>query len=188
MKRLIAFVLVLVQSVFAGDSFAEKFAELRKGDEPAEMRKFLDKAAETEADNPNYHALAGAWWWHESQRVSISTKPSEKGDFSIRDQESGEEVGSISSAGKANPELTAKAVAILAEGARKFPERADIALGLAHVHKEMGKPDKCVDTLLALLATAGTDPAALTKCASKYAPEAKTAIIITPTNAQLITL
>jgi len=162
MKRLVACVLVLVQPVFAGDSFAEKFAELRKGDDHAEMGKFLDKAAEAEADNPNYYALAGAWWWHESQRVNISTKPSGEGDFSVRDPESGKEVGSISSAGKANPEISAKAVGILGEGARKYPERADIALGLAHVHKEMGKPDKCVETLLALLATAGKDPAALT--------------------------
>lgn len=162
MKRLMAFVLVLVQSVVAGDSFGEKFAKLQKEDDTTGMWKFLDKAAETEAGNPDYYAKAGAYWWHQSRAISITTKPSEEGDFSIRDPESGKEVGSIGTTGKLNRELAAKAVGILGEGASKFPVRADIALGLAHVHKEMGKFDKCVDALLALLETAGKDPSALT--------------------------
>lgn len=135
---------------WAGD-FSERFAEAKTKGDAAAMRGFLEKAAETEADNPDYYALAGNHWWQLSRTPVISAKPSEEGDLSIRDQETGKEVGSIGVAAGADPELRAKALGLLSEGVRRFPNRADLVLGLASVQKALGKDAEAVATLIAML-------------------------------------
>jgi tetratricopeptide (TPR) repeat protein len=137
--------------------YLEQFEEIKKGGERAEIEQFLAEAAKSEAENPDYFATAGNYWWGLSQSVNISTKPTDKGDFSVRDQKTGKEVGSMSTLGKADPALPKKALALLEEGARRFPARADLMLGLAHVQRETGMQSECVNTLVKLLGTAKTN-------------------------------
>jgi tetratricopeptide (TPR) repeat protein len=138
--------------------YVEQFEEIKKGGESAKIEQFLAEAAKSEAENPDYYATASNYWWGLSQSLNISTKPTDKGDFSVRDQKTGNEVGSISTLGKADPTLPKKALALLEEGARRFPARADIVLGLAHVQRETGLQADCVNTLLKLLGTAKANP------------------------------
>jgi|GEM_PF-3469714 len=148
-------------SLAAASDYLDKFERLKKADNGEEMQKFLSGAAESEKANPDYYATAGNYWWQLSQKISITTKPSEGDDFSVRDQKTGKEVGSISSAGQANPEIPKRALNILMEGAKRFPQRADIVLGLASVQHKMRLKKECVDTLLNLLATSKKNPEAL---------------------------
>ena len=138
-----------------GLDYLNGFERLKESGNSAEIQAFLAKSAQTEKENPDYYATAGNYWWQLSQSVSITTKPSEGSDFSVRDQKSGKEVGSISTVGQTNPEIPKKALEILSEGARRFPHRADIVLGLAHIQQEMGLQSDCVQTLMNLLSISG---------------------------------
>jgi tetratricopeptide (TPR) repeat protein len=154
------FQILLATHTLASDYLVE-FERLKDSANDAEIRAFLTKSAETEQANPDYYATAGNYWWQLSQSVSITSKPTEGDDLSVRDQKSGKEVGSISTLGQTNPEIPKRAVNILSEGVRRFPERADIALGLAHVQKKMGSQSECVQTLINLLAVSRKDPGSL---------------------------
>lgn len=157
MKILLALGLMQLPLLASASEYLEDFERLKKSDNAAEIQKFLDKAAETEKGNPDYYASAGNYWWQLSKSVSLSTKASEKDDFSLRDQKTGKEVGSISTVGRVSPGIPKKALAILSEGVRRFPQRADISFGLAHVQREMGLQSECVDTLVGLLSVAKSD-------------------------------
>jgi tetratricopeptide (TPR) repeat protein len=152
--------ILLATHAFASDYLSE-FERLKESANDAEVRAFLKKSSETEQANPDYYATAGNYWWQLSQSVSITTKRTEGDDLSIRDKKSGKEVGSISTLGQTNPEIPKRALNILAEGVRRFPERADIALGLAHVQQKMGSQSECVQTLINLLAFSKKDPGSL---------------------------
>jgi tetratricopeptide (TPR) repeat protein len=152
--------LLLATDAFASD-YLNEFERLKDSGNSAEIQAFLTKSAETEQENPDYYATAGNYWWQLSRSVSITTKPSEGDDFSVRDQKSGNEVGSISTVGQTNPEIPKRAHEILSEGARRFPHRADIVLGLAHVEKEISLQSDCVETLTKLLSVARREPESL---------------------------
>ncbi|MEN9534882.1 MAG: hypothetical protein RLZ22_203 [Verrucomicrobiota bacterium] len=176
--------LVIIQAFLATHSVASdylnEFEKLKKSANDPEIRAFLAKSAEAEQANPDYYATAGDYWWQRSQSVTITTKPTEGNDLSIRDQKSGKEVGSISTLGQTDPEIPKKAINILQEGMRRFPERADIALGLAHSQQKMGLNTECIQTLINLLAYARKEPESLRwkkndrlpKEANQFIPEA----------------
>ena len=155
----------------AAADFATEFPELRKTGKDEEIRKYLGKAAETEKENPEYYAQASNYWWLAAQQPVVGTKPAEKGDLSIRDKETGEEVGSLSTDASGNPELSAKALAVLEEGVKRFPARVDIVLGLAHVQGEMGKFPECLKTLEVLIDTAKAKPGDLRWAKNEPLPE-----------------
>lgn len=158
-------VFVLIQVLLATHTIASdylgEFERLKDSAGNKEIQAFLTKSAKTEQANPDYYATAGNYWWQLSQSVNMTTKPTKGDDFSLRDLESGKEAGSISTLGQTNPEIPKKAINILSEGVHRFPERADIALGLAHVHQKMGAQSECVQTLLKLLAFARKNPESL---------------------------
>lgn len=156
-----ALAVVLSCDVATASEFLAEFERLKKAGDSKEIRTFLADSADEEKDNPDYYATAGNYWWGVSRSVSITAKPTEGDDFSVRDQETGEEVGSISTVGQINPEIPKRAVDTLSEGVRRFPHRADIALGLASVRREMGFHKECVDTLLALLEVTRKAPESL---------------------------
>lgn len=149
----------------AGD-FLAKFEALKEAGDRAAIEEYLAQAAVEEAGSPDYYATAGNYWW--GVAGSVAVLPLKEGDyelnaedFSIRDPKTGAVVGAITEAGKLDPEIRKRALGILTEGARRFPRRADLALGLAHVQKKMGMADGYVNTLASLLAEAKKDPAAL---------------------------
>ena len=177
---LLALIQLLLATHTIASDFLGEFERLKSSANDTEIRTFLTKSAETEQENPEYYATAGNYWWQLSQSVSITSKPTEGDDLSVRDQKSGKEVGSISTLGQTNPEIPKRALKILSEGVRRFPERADIALGLAHVQQKMGAQTECVQTLLNLLAFARKDSKSLRwkkndrlpDKANKFIPEA----------------
>lgn len=170
---------LLVAMVFASviyashaSPFLEDFERLTQSGNAQEIQTFLNEAAESEQANPDYYAKAGNYWWQLSRSVNISTKQVEGDDFIVQDKATGKEAGSISTLGATNPEIPKKAVAILSEGFRRFPHRADIALGLAHVQREMGLQSQYVETFLNLLAIAGNDPDSLRWTNNEHLPSA----------------
>lgn len=158
MIRTVAFLLLTPALALA--DFAEDFQKTRGTKDHAAMVKLLDAAAKTEADNPDYYALASNYWWSFAGEINLSTKPAAEGEPSIRDKDSGEEVGSISTNGDLDPSLRKKAVELTGTGLAKFPKRLDIGLGHAHVRFKTGDAKGAVATLrqlLKLAATPGTE-------------------------------
>jgi tetratricopeptide (TPR) repeat protein len=158
MIRTVAFFLLTPALALA--DFAEDFQKTRGTKDHAAMVKLLDAAAKTEADNPDYYALASNYWWSFAGEINLSTKPAAKGEPSIRDKDSGEEVGSISTNGDLDPSLRKKAVELTGTGLAKFPRRLDIGLGHAHVRFKTGDAKGAIATLrqlLKLAATPGTE-------------------------------
>jgi tetratricopeptide (TPR) repeat protein len=162
------------------EDFVKEFDRLKKAGNKVDIQTFLEKASVTQKDNPDYYALAANYWWGLSRTVGITTKPSEEGDLSLRDVESGAEVGSIRTIEGLDPETVKRAVALLTEGTGKFPHRADIALGLAHIQNQSDKHEECAVTLLKLLEFSGKNSkdlrwmgnAQLSSDAGKFIPEA----------------
>ena len=138
MKYLPPILILLLISTAYSEDFSSKFEKVKKDKNTALIQEFLEKASVSEANNPDYYAIAGSYWWQLAGSINISTKPSEGSDLSLSHQKSGKEVGSISALGQTRPEIPKKALGILSEGATKFPFRADIVLGLASVQKKMG--------------------------------------------------
>lgn len=151
---------LLMTHAFAGN-YLDEWERVKESDHAAKIEAFLAKSADQEKDNPDYYATAGNYWWQVSQAVSITTKRAAGEDFSVTDEKSGKEIGSISTVAQTHPEIPKKALEILAEGARRFPERVDLALGLAHVQKEMGQTSDCVQTLIDLLSYSSKNPKTL---------------------------
>jgi len=175
----INFLLLLIQLplLASASNYLDEFEKVKKSSNNTKIQRFLDKAATDEKDYPDYYATAGNYWWQLSQSVSITSKSPESGDFSLRDKGSGKEAGSISTVGRVNPNIPKKALDILSEGARRFPERADISLGLAHIQHKMGMHSECVDTLLKLLALSKKNPKSLRWTRNKALPSAPDSFI-----------
>jgi tetratricopeptide (TPR) repeat protein len=147
---------LLLSPALALADFAEDFKKTRAKKDHAAMVELLDAAAKSEADNPDYYALASNYWWSFAGEINLSTKPAAKGEPSIRDKDSGEEVGSISTNGDHDPSLRKKAVELTGTGLSKFPKRLDIGLGHAHVRFKTGDAKGAVATLRQLLKLAAT--------------------------------
>jgi len=162
MHKLALLVWIASATTLAADDFSSQWTALQKTGDSNKQQAFLEQAANTQAENPNYYALAGNYWWQQAQSLSISSKPAAKGDFVLANPEDNKAVGSISRAGDINPKLQQKALNLLETGARKFPQRVDIALGLAHVQYSMDQKKACVATLLRLINEAKEHPKALT--------------------------
>lgn len=174
---LVPIVFLLSLGIVSADEFTDTFDALKKANDPLATEAFLEKAAVDEADNPNYYANAGNYWWGVAGLPSVSAIKEgdyelSTEDFSLTDPKTGKVVGAISKAGKTNPEIPKKALKILSEGAKKFPARADIAMGLAYIQKATGATDGYVETLCTLLAQAKKDPEALKWMQDKPLPEA----------------
>ena len=161
LSALLALFQILLATHTLASDYLREFERLKDSAKDEEIQNFLNKSAKTEQANPDYYATAGRYWWQLSQSVSITSKPMEGHEISVRDQKSGKEVGSIGTLGQTNPEIPKRAVNILTEGVHRFPERADIVLGLAHVQQKMGSNSECVQTLIKLLAISRKGPASL---------------------------
>jgi hypothetical protein len=156
---------LLSLAIASAQTFEEKFESLKKTEDRSGMEKLLTEAAKTEKENPDYYATAGNYWWGASQAIEMP--PLEAGeyqldtkDLSLTDPKTGKKAGKIGPGvgGAADPETAKRALSLLHDGAAKFPLRADIALGLAHVQKEMGMQEEYVNSLMALLTTAKKNP------------------------------
>jgi len=161
MKRILSSVTVIFISVItthASEDFATKFAEIKATGDDQKIQSFLNTSKVNQKDNPEYYALSANYWWALSKKIVISSKPPQKNDLSLTDTKTGKIAGSISDAGDVYPELRQRALDTLTTGAKRFPYRADIVMGLAYIQREMKKYDECVSTLEKLIITAGAKP------------------------------
>ena len=157
MKALLTLLPLLIACA-AADEFGDEFQKLRDGGDNGAISKFLTDSQEKQKENPDYYALASNHWWSLSQQPNLSTKPAEKGEPSIRDQKTGEEVGSISTNGDLDPSLRKKALDLTTEGFKRFPNRLDLGFGLAQVQYKTGDPAAAVGTLRSILKVSKEHP------------------------------
>ena len=159
--------LALALATARADEFTDKFEKLRDAGDKEAVEKFLKQAAKTEADNPNYYATAGDYWWSQAgEAVVVPALPAgefqlDPKDFSITDPKTGKKVGKMGPAKRSDSAHGQLALNTLTKGAKKFPHRADLAFGLAHLQKEAGQHDGYVETLIGLLAHAKEKPESL---------------------------
>lgn len=158
--------------------FREDFEKVRKSGGHEAMVKLLGEAEQTERDNPEYYALASNYWWQFAGEINVSTKPSAAGEPSLRDPKTDKEVGSISTNGDLDPSLRKKALALTAEGFKRFPERLDIGFGLAQVQFKTGDAKASVVTLREILKISSAPGAKLKWTANADLPD--TAAVFVP--------
>jgi tetratricopeptide (TPR) repeat protein len=167
--------LLLILSLFLPDialgDFEADFKKVRENEDHAAMVKLLAGAEKTEQDNPDYYALASNYWWQFVSEINISTKPAGKGEPSLREPDTDKEVGSISTNGDLDPSLRKKALALTAEGFRRFPQRLDIGFGLAQVQFKTGDAKASVATLRKILKISSAPDAKLKWTANADLPE-----------------
>ena len=150
-------VMAMARPVLAA-SYSEQLTALRKTGTPQEIQKFIADSASSNQDNPEYFVVSANYWYAVSQEVSVTTKAAEKGDFVVADQKTGKAVGSVSSAGRVNPQILSNGVDLLKEGFKKFPLRLDVGIGLAYMLRAQKQADECLATLKQVLATATSHP------------------------------
>ena len=168
--RLLLILALLLPGIALCD-FQADFKKVRESDDHEAMVKLLAGAEKTEQDNPDYYALASNYWWQFAGEINISTKPAAKDEPSIRDPKTDKEVGSISTNGDLDPSLRKKALALTAEGFRRFPQRLDIGLGLAQVQFKTGDAKASVATLREILKISSAPGAKLKWTANADLPE-----------------
>ncbi|CAN5317998.1 hypothetical protein BH23VER1_BH23VER1_20550 [soil metagenome] len=143
----------------AADDFLSEFQRLQAEGDRQAFEHFLDRSGTTHDDNPDYYATAGNYWWQLSR--SLGARSGIGGGFDPGLNQPGGADEMAAAAGQAQETLAKKAVSILEMGASRFPRRADLGLGLAHVQQETGRGEECVATLLALLGEAKRNPSDL---------------------------
>lgn len=141
--------------------FAEPLKEKKASAGPEEVQAFIKESYEANKEDPAYYVASANYWWNLAQEPNLSTKPSEKGDFVLADPKTGREVGSMSTMGRVNPEIPQKAIAVLTEGCRRFPNRVDMSMGLAYMQRAENKQKECAATLQEMLVNAGKNPGEL---------------------------
>ena len=62
MKTSLILSLLISTSAF-GDNFTDKYNALKKAGNQKAIEKFLEDSSTKEADNPNYDATVGNYWW-----------------------------------------------------------------------------------------------------------------------------
>jgi len=125
----------------AEQDYATRFAELKKQkDAGAQIDALLDEWRAKQPDSPEAWITSANYYFNLSVGPNISTKPPEKGDFTLSDKKNGKATGSISF--KPNVVKTSRRAAdLLEEAVRKFPDRLDIWCGLSWTYQESGDFD-----------------------------------------------
>lgn len=143
------------------EDYASRFKELRnqKAD-GAKIDALLDEWRAKNPNDPDGWITSANYYFNESLAPTISTKPPEKGDFSVKDTKTGKTAGSISF--KPNVAQTSRSAAdLLQEATTKFPDRLDIWCGLAFIYQETGNFDAEFATLKKMVAYTKAHPAGL---------------------------
>lgn len=157
------FALLLAVIPANAEDFVKRFnAAVNTGDDGQVDRALADwKAAEPQ--NPGPYIKAGNYYFNKARRelIQMSPKPPAKGEFALRDRESGKVVGSMGPFVSINPAIAARATENLSEATEKFPDRLDIWFGLTYLYKQLNRFDSLYATLEKALAYAAAHPAEL---------------------------
>src|SRR5947209_11351068 len=143
------------------EDYASRFKELRtqKAD-GAKIDTLLDEWRAKSPNDPDAWITSANYYFNESLGPTISTKPPEKGDFSVKEEKTGKTAGSISF--KPNVARTSRNAAdLLQEATTKFPDRLDIWCGLAFIYQESGNFEAELAALKRMVAYTKAHPAGL---------------------------
>ena len=120
----------------AEQDYAARFKELQKLKADAQIDPLLDEWRAQKPNDPDAWITSANYYFNLALSPTVSTKPSERGDFDIVDKKTGKIAGSMSF--KPHDALAKKAAQFLAEATKRFPNRLDIWCGLAYMHQERG--------------------------------------------------
>lgn len=157
--RTIALALLAAWPLRASD-YASELWKLASSESAANVAKFIEASYAANKSDPSYYAASANYWWKQAQELSVSTQPAEPGGIMITDPETGNEVGSVSSA-PLNPRYAANAIKLLRAGYKQFPYRVDFGIAQANMLRATGKEKECVEVLKQVLRNSTANPSAL---------------------------
>lgn len=139
--RILPIILLLAIAISPASAmdFRQRFDEAVRTGDDAQVDQAVAAWTAAEPQNPEVYVAAANYYFNKARRefIQMSPKPPEKGDFSLREPESGKVVGSIGPVVSLNPAVASRATDVLREATRKFPERLDIWFGLVYIHNEL---------------------------------------------------
>ena len=124
--------------IAAEEDYASRLKELRDRKADAQIEPLLNEWREERPNDPEAWITSANYYFNKRQMM-ISTKKPEKGDFTVTDKKTGNAAGSISF--ESDEGAAKRAVELLEEATKKFPDRLDIWCGLAFTFQEMGNSD-----------------------------------------------
>ncbi len=168
---LVGLLVLALGSSAIGETYSEKLKELAATASPEIVGRFIEISRAGNTTNPEYFVASANYWWNLAQQPYLSTGQPTGRDLAVADPASGKVVGRFSTVGQADPTIPGRAIAFLTEAVGKFPERADIAIGLAFTLRAQNRPDDCLRVLLALISRAAAEPGAMRWRAGEPFPE-----------------
>lgn len=132
----------------AGD-FSAKLAAVETSMTVPQLEAFIEKSKEPWKDDPQFYVDVANFWTKRAYSIVLDRGEPEKGQFQLRDSKTQEPAGRLG--GAYDPRQLANGVAALAEARRRFPRRADIAMGLASLQFKAEDYPACAATNLAFL-------------------------------------
>jgi tetratricopeptide (TPR) repeat protein len=151
-----------VNAAGAGD-FRQSFDDAARTRDDAKVDRATAAWKAAEPRIPEVYVKAANYYFVKArrERVQVGARPPRKGDFPMKDPESGKIVGSIGPIVEVDPALGSRACEILREAARKFPDRLDIWFGPAYMQRELRNVDGLYATLVDAVKYAADHPAGL---------------------------
>jgi tetratricopeptide (TPR) repeat protein len=158
----VSFLLVLLSfgssSLHGEQDYAARFKELSQQKADAQIEPLLKEWREKSPNDPDAWITSANYYFGQRQTI-ISTKKPGKGDFALTNKKTGKTAGSISF--EPDKGTAKRAVELLQEATKKFPDRLDIWCGLAFIQQENGDFDSELATLKSMVAYAHDHPAQL---------------------------
>ena len=159
-NSVIVITFVLASATHAVDQeYAARYNELRQQKAPdAQIEPLLNEWRTQKPDDPDAWINSANYYFNQRQTM-ISTKKPGKGDFGLTNAKTGKTAGSISF--EQDPASIKRAVELLDQATKKFPDRLDIWCGLAFIQQESSNFDGEFETLKNMVAYAHEHSAAL---------------------------
>lgn len=113
-----------------GPGFREKYQALMRQGKTQEAKAVVAQWEEAQPQDPDLYVAKFNLILSGAEVLSVSTKPAQGGEFSIKDSKTGREVGSLGGGGY-DPTKVQQAMDVLRKGLALAPDRLDIRFGLA---------------------------------------------------------
>ena len=134
-----------------GPGFRAQYRALVRQNKLPEARAVVERWEKAQPQDPDVYVAGFNLLLSDASGLAVSGKPAAGGEFSIKDPETGQEVGSIGGGGY-NPAKVQQAMAVLRKGLALAPDRLDIRFGLAKAAEYLGDPAQQYQILSAALA------------------------------------
>jgi tetratricopeptide (TPR) repeat protein len=150
MKKTFHLFLFLINSaVLFGQNNYEKFKELYKKKDTANIIALFAEWEKTKPDEPELYTAAIYFYFSTSQQELISLDAEQKSKESLLLKDStGKVTGYLNSSTRFNPEKVSKAVLYATKGIERFPDRLDIRFGKCYLLLQTGLYDDLVKEII----------------------------------------